>query len=82
MIEPYSNATQTKWNNGGFKVQVQTPESSRPFGYCDGTAEDLAQLKAIAENENAEMKIDIKKLKTGREIWTLVTSGGRGSAEE
>jgi len=71
MIHPYDNATQTRWNKGEFKVQLQQPESSRPMGYCDGTPADVAELQAIAESENTSMKIDKKVLKTGREIWTL-----------
>jgi len=46
------------------------------MGFCDGTAEDVAELMAIAESEGAENPVIHKKrLKTGREIWTL---GGPG----
>jgi hypothetical protein len=76
VIHPYSNATQTKWDKGEFKVQLNLSESTRPMGYCDGSPADIAELKAIAEAENATMKIDVKVLKTGREIWTLRSSGG------
>ena len=48
----------------------------RPIGFCDGSAEDLAELERIAEAEGAdEMVITKKRLKTGREIWTLGSSG-------
>lgn len=77
MIHPWSNATQSKWDKGEFKVQLMTVGSSRPMGFCDGTAADLAELKQMAENENASMAIDKKVLKTGREIWTL-RSGSEG----
>ena len=76
MIHPYSNATQSKWDKGEFKVQLLLPETTRPMGFCDGSAEDLAELKAIADGENSELKIEKKLLKTGREIWTLRGGGG------
>jgi hypothetical protein len=71
VIHPYSNATQTRWDRGELKVQLLLPEQSRPMGYCDGTPADVAELKAIAEAENSQMTIEVKVLKTGREIWTL-----------
>ena len=76
MIHPFTNATQTRWDKGEFKVQLMLPEQTRPMGFCDGTPADLAELKAIAESENSSMKIEVKVLKTGREIWTL--RGGAG----
>ena len=79
MIHPYSNETQSKWDKGQFKVQLLLPETTRPMGFCDGTAADVAELKAIAEAENSSMTIEKKVLKTGREIWTL--RGGGGGAE-
>ena len=71
MIHPHSNATQSRGDKGEFKVQLLLPENSRPMGFCDGTPADIAELKAIAEAENSSMKIEVKVLKTGREIWTL-----------
>ena len=71
MIHPFSNATQSKWDKGEFKVQLLLPETSRPMGFCDGTPADIAELKAIADAENSSMTIEKKVLKTGREIWTL-----------
>jgi len=72
MIHPYNNATQTRWNKGEFRVQLELPNNPRPMGFCDGTPEDVAELLAIAEAEGAETATIHKKyLKTGREIWTL-----------
>lgn len=71
MIYPYDNATQTRWDKGELKVQLLLPETSRPMGFCDGTPADVAELKAMAEAENSSMKIEVKVLKTGRELWTL-----------
>ena len=71
MIHPCSNATQSQWDKGEFKVQLLLPETTRPMGFCDGTPADVAELKAIADAENSSMKIEVKVLKTGREIWTL-----------
>jgi len=46
------------------------------MGFCDGSAEDVAELQALAESEGADgMRIDKKTLKTGREIWTLHGGG-------
>lgn len=71
MIHPFSNATQSKWDKGEFKVQLLLPETTRPMGFCDGTAADVAELQSMAEAENSSVKIEKKVLKTGREIWTL-----------
>jgi hypothetical protein len=72
MIHPYSNAAQTRWDRGEFKVQLNLPDNSRPMGFCDGTPEDLAEILSIAEAEGADdPKIHKKRLKSGREIWTL-----------
>lgn len=71
MIHPFSNATQSRWDKGEFKVQLLLPETTRPMGFCDGTPADIAELKAIADAENSSMTIEKKVLKTGREIWTL-----------
>ena len=76
MIHPYNNATQTQWNHGEFKVQLNLPNNPRPMGFCDGSPEDVAELLSIAESEGAEnVEIHKKLLKSGREIWTL---GGPG----
>lgn len=76
MIHPYSNATQTAWDRGEYKVQLSLPNNDRPMGYCDGSAADVSELEAMAEAEGAdEMRIDKKVLKTGREIWTLHGGG-------
>ena len=76
MIHPYNNATQTRWDRGEFKVQLNLPENPRPVGFCDGSAADVAELMAIAEAEGAEdVNIHKKRLKSGREVWTLGGSG-------
>ena len=80
MINPYDNTTQTRWDRGEFKVQLNQFNNPRPIGFCDGSPEDLAELLAIAEAEGADdVKIHKKILKTGREIWTL---GGQGDPGE
>lgn len=76
MIYPYDNQTQTRWDRGELKVQLNMPGNPRPMGFCDGSAEDLQELHAIAESEGAEqVSIEKKVLKSGREIWTV---GGAG----
>jgi hypothetical protein len=72
MIHPCDNQTQTRWDRGEFKVQLNAPNQSRPIGFCDGSEADLAELKARAEQEGADsVSIQKKILKSGREIWTL-----------
>ena len=72
MIRPYNNETQTSWDRGELRVQLAQPNNPRPLGYCDGTSEDAAELRAIAEAEGAEeFALHKKVLKSGREIWTL-----------
>ena len=72
MIRKYSNETQTLWNRGQFKVQLMVPSSNLAIGFCDGSAEDIAELEGIAEAEGADgITIHRKYLKKGREIWTL-----------
>jgi len=72
MIYPYDNATQTQWDRGAYKVQLNVPSNSRPMGFCDGSEADLEELRAMSESEGAgDLRIEKKLLKTGREIWTL-----------
>ena len=72
MIHPYSNDTQTQWDRGAFKVQLNQANNTRPIGFCDGSAADLAELHEMAESEGAEsVRIEKKALKSGREVWTL-----------
>lgn len=72
MIYKYNNESQTKWDRGEHQVQLLVPTQAGPIGFCDGTDEDIAELRAIAESEGAEsFDIQRKTLKTGREIWTL-----------
>ena len=76
MIHPYSNATQTRWDHGDFKVQLNQFGNTRPIGFCEGSAADVTELREIAESEGAdEMRIEKKALKSGREIWTLHGGG-------
>jgi len=80
MIHPYDNSTQTRWDRGEFKVQLNQPNNPRPIGFCDGSPEDITELLSIAEVEGIDdVKIHKKILKTGREIWTL---GGQGNPEQ
>ncbi len=75
MIHAYSNETATRWDRGEFRVQLLLPNNTRPMGYCDGSAEDVAELTAMSEAEGAgELRIQKKHLKTGREIWTLTSA--------
>lgn len=77
MIYAYDNESQTRWDRGELKVQLAQNNNPRPMGYCDGTAADEAELRAIAESEGAEeFVLDKRRLKSGREIWTLGGSGG------
>jgi hypothetical protein len=72
VIHPYDNQTQTRWDHGEFKVQLNLANHPRPVGFCDGSDADLAELRARSEAEGADdMQIDRKVLKSGREIWTL-----------
>ena len=76
MIYKHSNETQTAWDRGDYQVQLTLPNHPRPMGFCDGSEEDMSELRAIAEAEGAdEMRIEKKVLKTGRQIWTLYGSG-------
>ena len=74
-IEPHNNETQTRWDHGEFNAMVMSPNMTAPIGYCDGTDADEADILATAEMEGAEVAIDKKRLKTGREIWTVRTVG-------
>jgi hypothetical protein len=76
VIYQHSNETQTAWDHGKYQVQLMLPENPRPVGFCDGSDRDLAELRAIAEAEDADgFRIEKKRLKSGREIWTLHGSG-------
>lgn len=72
MIHPFDNENSTRWSRGDFAVQIEQAGHTRPMGYCDGTEEDERELRALAENEGVEdLRIHRKRLKSGREIWTL-----------
>jgi hypothetical protein len=67
MIYPHTNTTQTRWNRGEFKVQLNLPNNPLPMGFCDGSPEDVAELLAIAEAEGADdVKTHKKHLKNHR----------------
>lgn len=70
-IDRHSNESQTKWDRGGYSAMIQSPNSSQPIGYCDGTAEDEAEIVEMAAGEGTEVRIEKKLLKTGREVWTV-----------
>ena len=72
MIYRHDNASQTRWDRGELQVQLLVAGNARPMGFCDGTAADEAELRALAEAEGAEtFELRKKELKTGRQIWTL-----------
>ena len=82
MIYPHSNETQTSWDRGAYKVQLEVPNNARPIGFCDGSDQDVSELQARAEAEGADgFQIERKTLKSGREIWTLRSAGGQDSEE-
>ncbi len=73
MIHPYDNKSQTRWDHGELQVQLVKQGSTRPMGFCDGTEEDAAALREIAESEGADgVRIQKQTLKSGRQIWTLI----------
>ena len=78
MIHKHDNATQTRWDRGEFKVQLLLQGDTKPMGFCDGTDADRAELRSIAEAEGSTFKVDVKVLKTGREIWTLLSDADTG----
>ena len=72
MIYPYNNETQTRWDRGDLQVQLVQPNNTQPIGFCDGSDADNEELRSRAEAEGAdEFAVQVKTLKTGREIWTL-----------
>ena len=54
MIHQFDNSTQTRWDRGEFKVQLNQFNNPRPIGFCDGSPEDVAELLSIAEEEGAD----------------------------
>lgn len=72
MIYPYSHALLNRWNRSEVQVQIDVPGRQLPMGYCDGTDDDEAELRAIGEEEGLdELPIHKRVLKTGRQIWTV-----------
>ena len=72
-IHEHSNATQTKWDHGEFQVMLKREGVDQPLGFCDGSDADEEAIHQRASKEGAEVEIDKKTLKTGREIWTVRT---------
>jgi len=72
-IYPANNETQTRWGKGDFGAMLMRPDITDPFGFCDGTSDDEQEILAQAEMEGAEVRIDKKTLKSGREVWTVHT---------
>jgi hypothetical protein len=70
-IYPHNNETQTRWDHEEFQVMIKSPQMNRPIGFCDGEPADEEQIREQAMREGAEVEIDKKVLKTGREIWTV-----------
>lgn len=70
-IVAHSNESQTKWDHGEFQVMIESPTSRRPIGFCDGGEKAEQEIHEMAMREGAEVEIDKKVLKTGREIWTV-----------
>lgn len=83
MIRRYSDDGLRRWNRGEYQVQLMIPRRERPLGWCDGTPEDEAELRAEAEGEGeAAVEIERRILKTGRQIWTLRTASNAADAED
>ncbi len=83
MIHRHDNKSLALWDHGDLKVKIVVPTSDRPVAYCDGTDEDEAELRAIAEAEGTELPtIRRKVLKTGREIWTIGEAPARQPDED
>ena len=81
-IDRHSNESQTKWDRGGYAAMIISPTSSQPIGYCDGTPADEAEIVEMAEAEGAEVRIDKKTLKSGREQWTVSTTSDTSFADD
>ncbi len=72
MVYPYNMKSLQQWNRGVHKVQIMVPGHDKPVAYCDGTEQDIRDLRATAEEEGTELpEIRRRILKTGREIWTI-----------
>lgn len=74
-IQPHSNKTHTLWDRGEFQVMVKSARSGTIVGFCDGTRADELEIVETAMREGAEVEIDKKQLKTGRQIWTVCPVG-------
>lgn len=72
-IHAVSNETRTQWDKGGFQVMLKTEVQTEPFGFCDGSDDDERELVSMAEREGADVEIQKRSLKTGRQVWTVRT---------
>ena len=70
-IDQHNNESQTKWDRGGYGVMIKSPMMDQPIGFCDGTEADREAIIAMAAEEGAQVEIEVKLLKTGREVWTV-----------
>jgi hypothetical protein len=72
LIHHYNHDHLRRWNRGEHQVRIEIPGRNLPMGYCDGTDDDEAELRAIAEEEGLDdLPIHKRVLKTGRAIWTV-----------
>lgn len=78
-IQPHSNETQTRWDRGEFQVMIQSATTGTTIGFCQGDRADELEIQETAMREGAEVAIDKKRLKTGREIWTVRPLDGPGA---
>lgn len=77
MITWHTHIAEKRWLDGEFTVVLFKWGNDRAMGYCDGTSEDEAELRGIAEEEGLdELVIERKMMQRDRERWTL------GSAPE
>lgn len=70
-IIPHSNESQTKWDHGEFQIMIKSPTTTRPIGFCDESKKAEQAIHEMAMREGAEVEIEKKQLKTGRQIWTV-----------
>ena len=70
-IVEHCNESQTRWDHGEFQVMLKSPNARQPIGFCDGGKKAEEAIHQRAMKEGAEVEIDKKKLKSGREIWTV-----------
>lgn len=77
-IQACSNETQTLWERGEFQVMIKSASTGTIIGFCEGEPADELEIRETAMREGAEVEIDKKLLKTGRQIWTVRALGLEG----